>query len=45
MVNINIAISDDLHKRLRIAAAEQGLSQKELIISYLEDFAKQAKHR
>jgi hypothetical protein len=29
VVNINIAVSDDLLKRLRIAAAEQDLSQKE----------------
>jgi hypothetical protein len=39
MVNINIAINDDLHKRLRIAAALQDTSQKDLIIAYLAAYA------
>jgi predicted HicB family RNase H-like nuclease len=43
MVNINITVPDDLHRRLRIAAAEQGISQKDLIIAYLEDYAKHTK--
>lgn len=37
MVNINIEIPDELHKRLRMKSAISGKSQKELIISSLKN--------
>lgn len=37
MVNINITIPDTLHKKLKIAAAIQETTLKELIIQTLEE--------
>lgn len=41
MVNINISIPDDLHKRLRIKAAQEDTTQKELVIAFLQIYSKQ----
>ncbi|MBU1976123.1 MAG: hypothetical protein KKG59_07005 [Nanoarchaeota archaeon] len=38
MVNINISIPDDLHKRLRVESAISGQSQKDILISLLTDY-------
>ena len=37
MVNVNIEIPDDLHKRLRLAAAMQGTTLKDLVTQLLSD--------
>jgi hypothetical protein len=36
MVNINIQIPDELHKRLRVAATLQGRTLKEIVTEALE---------
>jgi predicted HicB family RNase H-like nuclease len=37
MVNVNIEIPEDIHKKVKILAASQGVSLKDLIIKALED--------
>jgi len=37
MVNINIEIPDDVHKKIKILSAMQGIPIKELIIKALEE--------
>lgn len=37
MVNINIEVPDDIHKRIRILSAMQGIAIKELIVKTLEE--------
>ena len=45
MVNINIEIPDDLHKRLRVKSAVKDTTQKDLIIQFLNDYLeKHGKH-
>jgi predicted HicB family RNase H-like nuclease len=36
-VNINIEVPDDIHKRIKILSAMQGIAIKELIITALEE--------
>jgi predicted HicB family RNase H-like nuclease len=43
MVNINIEVPDEIHKRIRILSAMQGIAIKELIVKALEDSVKDAK--
>jgi hypothetical protein len=37
MVNINIAVPDDLHKKLRVEAAVKDTTLKDLIIAVLDE--------
>jgi predicted HicB family RNase H-like nuclease len=37
MVNINIEVPEEVHKKIKILAASQGISLKELIIRALEE--------
>jgi predicted HicB family RNase H-like nuclease len=37
MVNINIEIPEDIHKKIKILSAAEGISLKELIIQALEE--------
>jgi plasmid stability protein len=37
MVSINYEIPDDLHRQLKIRAAEEGVTLKDLIVRYLEE--------
>lgn len=37
MVNINIEIPEEVHKRIKILAASKGVSLKELITNALEE--------
>ena len=39
MVNINIEVPDDIHKRIKILAAMQGIAIKEFIVNTLEENA------
>jgi len=41
MVNVNIEIPDEIHKKLKIAAAIKEKSLKELIIKTLEENVKE----
>lgn len=43
MVNINIAIPDELHKKLKVDAAIKGVTLKELVIQVIDSQAKQFK--
>ena len=43
MVNINISIPDELHKELKIAAAINDTTLKDLIIKTLESYIRGAK--
>ncbi len=43
MVNINIEIPEDTHKRIKILAATKGTSLKELIIHALEESSHEKK--
>lgn len=38
MTNINISIPDDLHKQLKVAAAMEDKSLKDVVIETLEDY-------
>jgi len=40
MVNINIEIPDDVHKKIKILSAMQGVPIKELIVKALEENTK-----
>jgi len=40
MVNINIAIPDELHKKIKLEAVKKETTLKELIIKYLEEKAR-----
>jgi len=37
LVNINIEIPEEVHKKIKILAASQGISLKDLIINALEE--------
>ena len=37
MVNVNIEVPEDVHKKVKILAASKGISLKELIIQALEE--------
>jgi hypothetical protein len=43
MVNINVEISDDLHKKIKLASIVKGLTLKDYIIGVLECKAKECK--
>lgn len=43
MANINISIPDELHKELRIAAAKEEKTIKQLVIETLESYARDEK--
>lgn len=40
MVNINIEVPDDVHKKIKILSAMQGVPIKELIIEVLDESVK-----
>ena len=44
MVNINIEIPEELHKKVKLASIMQDLTLKDYIIKILEQKAKQLKH-
>ena len=43
MVNINIEVPEDTHKKIKILAAANGMSLKELIIQSLEESTNERK--
>ncbi len=43
MVNINIEISDELHKKIKLASIMQDITLKEYVIKVLEKKAKECK--
>jgi predicted HicB family RNase H-like nuclease len=43
MVNINIEVPEDIHKKVKILAASKGISLKELITQALEEGADENK--
>lgn len=43
MVNINIEISDELHKKIKLASIMQDITLKEYVIKVLERKAKECK--
>ena len=45
MVNINIAVPEELHQKLKLESALSNRTQKELLISMLSDYVrKHGKH-
>jgi len=43
MVNINIEISDELHKKIKLASIMQDITLKEYVVKVLEKKAKECK--
>ncbi|MBW3001067.1 toxin-antitoxin system HicB family antitoxin [Candidatus Woesearchaeota archaeon] len=43
MVNINIEVSDELHKKIKLASIMQDITLKEYVIKVLEKKAKECK--
>ncbi|MBU1198595.1 MAG: toxin-antitoxin system HicB family antitoxin [Nanoarchaeota archaeon] len=43
MVNINIEISDELHKKIKLASIMQDITLKDYVIKVLEKRAKECK--
>ena len=40
MVNLNIALPDELHKNLKLRALQENTTLKDLIVKLLEDWVK-----
>ena len=45
MVNINVEISDELHKKIKLASIMQDVTLKEYVIKVLEKKAKECKKK